>query len=97
MLDLSSQLVKPGRTIQEILSARVATGGFAADYVDAYRQDLLDLVAEGKPFSKITHLPDGRVVSIVNQPLAAGGWVATHEDISQAAARRGKDQASRRV
>ena len=40
-------------------------------------------VAQGETFSKITNLPDGRVISIVNQPIAGGGWVATHEDITE--------------
>jgi diguanylate cyclase (GGDEF)-like protein len=28
-------------------------------------------------------LPDGRVVEVVNQPTADGGWVATHEEITE--------------
>jgi diguanylate cyclase (GGDEF)-like protein len=28
-------------------------------------------------------LPDGRIISIINQPMAEGGWVATHEDITE--------------
>ena len=27
--------------------------------------------------------PDGRSIQIVNEPLADGGWVATHEDITE--------------
>jgi diguanylate cyclase (GGDEF)-like protein/PAS domain S-box-containing protein len=82
MFGLSSETVKPGCTIREVLDQRVATGGFRADYVEAYRADLLAAVAHGATFSKITKLPDGRVISIVNQPMTDGGWVATHEDIT---------------
>ena len=28
-------------------------------------------------------LPDGRSIQIVNQPLPDGGWVATHEDVTE--------------
>ncbi len=59
------------------------TGGFSADGVEAYRIELLAAVAQGNTFRKITNLPDGRIISIVNQPLADGGWVATHEDITE--------------
>jgi len=82
MFGLSSETVKPGCTIREVLDQRVATGGLRADYVEAYRADLLAAVAHGATFSKITKLPDGRVISIVNQPMTDGGWVATHEDIT---------------
>ena len=47
------------------------------------RPSVLAAVAEGKTFSKTTKLPDGRIISIVNQPTAGGGWVATHEDITE--------------
>ncbi len=83
MFSLSPEAVRPGCTIREVLDQRVATGGFSADYVEAYRTDLLAAVAHGATFSKITKLPDGRVISIINQPMADGGWVATHEDITE--------------
>jgi diguanylate cyclase (GGDEF)-like protein len=83
MFGLSSESVKPGCTIREILDERVATGGFSADSVDVYRTELLAAVAQGTTFSKITNLPDGRIISIVNVPMAGGGWVATHEDITE--------------
>jgi len=83
MFSLSPETVKPGCTIREVLDQRVATGGFSADYVEAYRTELLAAVAHGATFSKITKLPDGRIISIINQPMADGGWVATHEDITE--------------
>ena len=83
MFDLSPEMVKSGCTIREVLDQRVLTGGFSADDVESYRIELLAAVAQGKTFCKITNLPDGRTISIVNQPLADGGWVATHEDITE--------------
>src|ERR1017187_1189384 len=83
MFSLSPEAVRRGCTIREVLDQRVATGGFSADYVEAYRTDLLAAVAHGATFSKNTKLPDGRVISIINQPMADGGWVATHEDITE--------------
>ena len=83
MFGLSPENIASGRTIREVLDQRVATGGFSAEAVEAYRTELLAAVAHGKTFSKITKLPDGRVISIINQPMADGGWVATHEDITE--------------
>ncbi len=83
MFGLSADMVKPGCTIREVLDRRVETGGFSADGVESYRTELLAAVAHGATFSKITKLPDGRIISIINQPMADGGWVATHEDITE--------------
>jgi diguanylate cyclase (GGDEF)-like protein len=83
MFGLSPEKVEPGCTIKEVLDQRVATGGFSADGVETYRTELLASVAKGTTFSKITKLPDGRIISIINQPMAEGGWVATHEDITE--------------
>ncbi|MBI2713997.1 MAG: EAL domain-containing protein [Rhizobiales bacterium] len=83
MFGLSPEIVRPGCTIREVLGQRVASGSFSADDFEPYIADLLAAVAQGTTFSKITNLQDGRIVSIVNQPTADGGWVATHEDITE--------------
>ena len=41
-------------------------------------------LAQGKATDKIIETPDRRSIRVVNQPLANGGWVATHEDITEA-------------
>ena len=83
MFGLSPEIVKPGVPLRDILYHRVASGGFSPDEVEAYMADLLAAVAHGKTFGKMTKLPDGRIISIVNQPVAGGGWVATHDDITE--------------
>ncbi|HEY4980846.1 MAG TPA: diguanylate cyclase [Pseudolabrys sp.] len=83
MFGLSPEIVRPGCPLGGLLYHRVAAGGFAADEIEAYMADLLAAVGRGTTFSKITKLPDGRIISIVNKPLADGGWVATHEDITE--------------
>jgi PAS domain-containing protein len=83
MFGLSPERIKPGCAIRDLLAQRVASGSFSAEDVDAYRADLLVAVAQGKTFSKITHLQDGRTISVANQPTGDGGWVATHEDITE--------------
>ena len=37
----------------------------------------------GKAFTLNIELEDGRVIHVVNQPTKNGGWVATHEDITE--------------
>jgi len=33
--------------------------------------------------SHIRELSDGRTIAVLNQPMAGGGWVATHEDVTE--------------
>ena len=40
-------------------------------------------VALGKITHSIVETADGRSIQIVNQPLEDGGWLATHEDITE--------------
>ncbi|HVQ80631.1 MAG TPA: PAS-domain containing protein [Pseudolabrys sp.] len=47
---------------------------------------LADGIAEGKTFSNVVNLPDGRAFSVVNKPVAGGGWLATHEDVTETSA-----------
>jgi diguanylate cyclase (GGDEF)-like protein len=82
MYHLSPDIVLPGRHLQEILRHRLSKGTFSGD-PDAYAKDVIAMIARGETSSMITELPDGRTIAIVNGPMANGGWVATHEDITE--------------
>ena len=41
------------------------------------------VIDEGKAFTQNIALADGRITAVVNQPMEGGGWVATHEDITE--------------
>jgi diguanylate cyclase (GGDEF)-like protein len=82
MYGLSPDIVRPGGTLREIVEHRAATGSFCADDIEQYIADIQAAVGQGTIFSKITSLHDGRIISIVNHPTADGGWVATHEDVT---------------
>ncbi len=83
MYGLSSNIVRPGSTLRELIEHRAAAGSFGGDDVEQYIAEIEASVAQGTIFSKITSLPDGRIISVVNHPTADGGWVATHEDITE--------------
>ena len=82
MYGLSPAEVMPGSPLREILQRRGANGSFSAD-IDCYVVDLRAQLEFGKPFRAITHLKDGRVISLQHQPATGGGWVAIHEDITE--------------
>jgi diguanylate cyclase (GGDEF)-like protein/PAS domain S-box-containing protein len=83
LYNLPSDLVKPGCAILDLLKWRAAKGTYSGD-PDEYVRNLLATIARGKTATLEVATGDGRIVSIVNQPMAGGGWVATHEDITEA-------------
>jgi diguanylate cyclase (GGDEF)-like protein len=80
MYGLSAEIVKPGCTFRDIIAHRKATGSFAGN-VDEYCARILRDV--GLRNSMVIDTFDGRSIQIMNEPLADGGWVATHEDITE--------------
>ncbi len=40
-------------------------------------------IARGVPYERLEELPDQRTIFIVSRPMAGGGWVVTHEDVSE--------------
>ncbi len=82
MYGLSPDVVQPGCTLHELICHRKKTGEFSGD-VEQYCADIRAAIAQKKTTSLIVELPKGRSIRIVNHPIAAGGWIATHEDISE--------------
>jgi diguanylate cyclase (GGDEF)-like protein/PAS domain S-box-containing protein len=65
-----------------LLDARIAAGTFPLD-PSRYDAELRAALKAGKTFTLNVELSDGRVIAVVNQPIAGGGWVATHENITE--------------
>jgi len=80
MYGLSPRIIRPGASFVEILEHRQETGSFVGDVHQYIAATLRDI---GRKKITIIETPDGRSVQIVNEPLADGGWVATHEDITE--------------
>ncbi|WP_426612759.1 bifunctional diguanylate cyclase/phosphodiesterase [Bradyrhizobium sp. McL0616] len=80
MYRLSTELVKPGAYFRDVIQHRHDTGSFEGD-VDTYCDSILSSV--GRTQSAIVETADGRLIEIKNQPAAAGGWLATHDDVTE--------------
>ena len=48
---------------------------------DKYEADLRSST-DGRPARLIVNMPDGRVIVVLNHATESGGWVVTHEDIT---------------
>src|SRR5262249_22234195 len=92
MYGLPRELVRPGCRLRELLEFRRQNGTFFQDSdqcVAAARQrvirgDTFGSAVEGKR----------RVIAIANRPIDGGGWVSTHEDVTD---RRRQDKERDRV
>jgi len=81
MYGLSPDVVKPGCTFPELMEHRAATGGLAAD-PQAYSDSVMARVARDRSFDMQARTPAGREIMIHNRPVPGGGWLATHQDIT---------------
>jgi diguanylate cyclase (GGDEF)-like protein/PAS domain S-box-containing protein len=82
MYGLDPDVVKPGCSLTDLLTHRGDMGSFTGD-VASYRDSILEDLAQNRATEMTIETPDGRSIQIVNKPLAEGGWVATHEDITE--------------
>jgi len=81
--DLPPALYTPGAQLEDILShlfdIGMSTSGTREEYI-AWRRSV---IARGK-FGKTEHiLNNGRTIMMQHHPMADGGWVSTHEDITE--------------
>jgi diguanylate cyclase (GGDEF)-like protein len=82
MYALSRDIIKPGCTLRELLEHRKASGTFSGD-IDRYISEMFETLDAGTTMAKLVGLPDGRTIAVLNHPMADGGWVATHDDITE--------------
>ena len=82
MFGVSTEVVKPGCTMHELLNHRREIGSFKGD-VDEYCATLFRKLAQGKIFQTIMETADGGSIQVSYRPLPRGGWVTTLEDITE--------------
>ncbi len=82
MYALSSDVVKPGCSLQQLIQHRKDAGFFSGD-VEPYCRNILEEVGQHKRMSHYVQASDGRIVLAKNEPLPNGGWVSTHEDVTE--------------
>jgi diguanylate cyclase (GGDEF)-like protein len=82
MYGLPPELVRPGRLLRDLIDLRIRSGTFS-EVPDEYTARLKEHLCTGRTFSHIVRLPDGRRFSTVSKPIASGGWLSTHEDITE--------------
>ena len=82
MYGLSRTVVKAGTTLEELIRHRIETGGLRLD-PNKYMQSILAIKAAGKKTTEIIEPGDGRSICLITTPMPDGGWVVTHDDVTE--------------
>jgi methyl-accepting chemotaxis protein len=91
LYSLPPELAAPGARHEDIIRHRIASGILATSEQEQYRT-----LARHSPdavSSRVDKFVDGRLIKVVRAPLPGGGWVATHEDITEQTHRDSIDSA----
>ncbi len=82
MYRIENENIKPGDTLKHVLARRAANGTFSGN-PDHYIGNIRSTIKAGAAGTQFVELDDGRTVAIVRQPMPDGGWVGTHEDVTE--------------
>jgi methyl-accepting chemotaxis protein len=82
MYQLSTEIVKPGCTLRDLVLHRQATELFIGD-PDEYCRSILDDIRQGGTRAREIQTRDGRTMNVINKPIPGGGWVVTHMDVTE--------------
>jgi diguanylate cyclase (GGDEF)-like protein len=83
MYELSHDRVGPGTALTEIVDMRFEAGSFPAMTREEYLIWRGNVAISAEPTDSIVELRNGRTFKIRHRPMPDGGWVATHEDITE--------------
>jgi diguanylate cyclase (GGDEF)-like protein len=77
---LSPEEAKPGTSLRQLVELRIARGLYGGSDPAAYLREL------SEPFRTAPtrrEMSDGRIIEITRCPMPHGGWVTTHEDVTE--------------
>ena len=83
LYNIPASRVRPGMTLTEVVDLRIEAGSFPAMTREEYIRWRNDVSASNEAKDSTVDLQDGRTIKIRHRPMAGGGWVATHEDITE--------------
>jgi diguanylate cyclase (GGDEF)-like protein len=82
MYGLDPNSVQPGMKLDDVLAMRIANGTFSGE-PESYAKGTHIIAGQVQCGERDIELHDGRVIHILRKPLTGGGWVGTHEDITE--------------
>jgi diguanylate cyclase (GGDEF)-like protein len=80
---LPPEALRTGLSLEEIVNYRHVAGSTPEMSPSEYLVWRSQVAATGQPSNTTVTLLNGRAVAIAHQPMPDGGWVATHQDITE--------------
>jgi len=82
LYNLSPDIAKPGVSLRTLLEHRKRTGAFAGD-PETFVADAIRRMRKGEVTHEIRERPGGIFIAVSARPTPGGGWVATHQDVTE--------------
>jgi diguanylate cyclase (GGDEF)-like protein len=79
---LPPEMIVPGTPMRTSLEYRATNGHFGDDIGPGFVEQRLADARKPEPWHIVRVTRDGRTISVLHQPLAGGGSLSTHEDIT---------------
>lgn len=80
---LSPEAIRPGMSLSEVAQLRYAVGACPAVPHDEYLAWCDTINSSASPRNWSTELKSGKVIRIHHERTSDGGWVSTHEDVTE--------------
>lgn len=90
MYGLSGDIVKPGMPLSALLEHSIAMGNHGDTSAEELAEFLGRRFQAGSAEVFYNPLGNGRTIAVAYEPMAGGGWVTTHEDITERQAAEAK-------
>ena len=72
-----------GTPFQALYDACADAGAFTPAERERLHGNRAARIAQGVPYTQVLEMGQGRVISLVHQPMPDGGWVTTYENITE--------------
>jgi signal transduction histidine kinase len=79
----AADVVKPGITLRDIMEYSVSLGNYTKEEADRALQERNDPDRLARRNTLKQRLKDGRIIAVMNEPMADGGSIATYHDITE--------------
>jgi diguanylate cyclase (GGDEF)-like protein len=83
MYHLPPAAMRRGTTLAEVVDHCYAAGGCTSFARQDYLISRAAITRSREPRQSVIEMADGRTIAIQQQPMPDGGWLATHEDITE--------------
>src|SRR5581483_7182716 len=81
---LKREQLTPATTLHDLLAHRFTQGAYPVEQTsDDFQAQVAAATRSKVAWTKVVELADGRAIIIKYQPLPSGGWVTTHEDVTE--------------